>query len=54
MVQIYIGAQGYSILMAGKISMNNTRIEKIYMNVTKVLGLEKQENWCIKYHYKKI
>ena len=26
------------------------QLQKIFVNVTKVFGLEKQENWCIKYH----
>ena len=43
-VQIYVDAQRY-MLITGKISMNNARIaEKFYVNVTNVLGLEKQEN----------
>ena len=43
-LHIYINTWRY-IFIAGKISMNNARIvDKFYVNVTKVLGLEKHEH----------
>ena len=40
MVQTYIDTKRVYMHVTGKMSMNNTRIAKIYVNVTKVLGLE--------------
>ena len=43
--------KGTYVLISGKISMNNTRIveKKFYVNVTKVQGLEKQENITVNF-----